>query len=180
MHPSLGRAFEQLERQKIGLLADIAGLSDEQLRFKPDEAAWSTLCVMDHLVRVEDSFIATAKRHTRSARPVSLRERFGAVMVNAVMRSPMRVKVPATAASVLPQDGADFATLTARWQAVQERMAALLASLKEEQLGSGVFHHPVAGWMTARGGVAFLSAHLRHHEYQLQRLRSAATATSVR
>jgi hypothetical protein len=60
-----------------------------------------------------------------------------------------------------------------QWVKNRERLFSLLDSLQPDQLSLGVFRHPVSGWMTMPQALAFLSAHIRHHEYQLDRLKSA-------
>jgi hypothetical protein len=166
------RWFEKLERQKQTVLADVAGLSAAQLAFRP-EASWSVLNVLDHLVKVEKAFVANVHGHLPNGMPVTLRDRVGGMAVIFVMQSPMRVKVPPAASMVLPEATVTLPETGARWAEVREEMADLLGSLRPEQSGCGLFRHPIGGWMTMARGLQFLSAHMRHHGYQLNRLKSA-------
>jgi len=131
------------------------------------------LDVLDHLVKVEEALLEAAHEQLPNGIPVTFKDRVGAFFVISVMRSPMRVKVPTSATMVLPEATTDSHDTAKRWSEVREQMANLLRSLQPEQLRTGLFRHPVSEWMTMANALAFLSAHLRHHEYQLNRLNSA-------
>jgi len=89
-----------------------------------------------------------------------------------------RVKVPPAALTVLPEVITDDASsIATHWEQVRGEMGILLQSLQPNQLGRGLFRHPVSGWMTMRQAIAFLSAHLRHHGYQIDRLKYANRET---
>jgi hypothetical protein len=99
-----------------------------------------------------------------------LRDRIGAIFTIGLMLSPMRVKAPASATAILPQTTEDPAETALRWKEVRTEMADLLGRLRTDQLGCGLFRHPVSGWMTIQQALTFLSAHMQHHIYQLNRL----------
>lgn len=174
MTPVLARSFEKLERQKTEALGEIAAWSPERLRFRPDPASWSTLDVLDHLMKVEQALLKAVMANLPHGQPVSLRSRLGARLVIGVMRSRLRVKVPPAATSVLPGAKLDPAGLGPRWTATRDELGALLATLSREQLRRGLFRHPVSGWMTMPHAVTFLAAHFGHHQRQLARLRHAS------
>jgi len=159
---------EKLERQKSALLSDVASLGAEQIWFRPEPSSWSVADVLDHLVKVEQASLEAVRRQLPGDAPPALGDRMRAAIVILVMRSPVRVKVPASATQVLPE-AADPAKSEPRWSEVRKEMGDLLRSLQPEQL-----RHPVSGWMTMAQALAFLSAHLRHHRYQIDRLKSAS------
>lgn len=170
--PELKRRFAKLEGQKRAVVAEVGALSAAQLNFRPGSGVWSVLDVVDHLIKVETGWLGAVRTELPDGKPVTLRDRVGAMVVNGVMRSPIRVRVPAGAEMVLPAPAVDREEAGARWDGVREEMVGLLSSLTPSQLRCGVFRHPVSGWMTVAGSLDFLSAHLRHHEYQLGRLRA--------
>ena len=174
MLPAIRTRFEKLEQQKRTMLLDAAKLTSVRQHYRPTANAWSTLDVLDHLMKVEAGFLHAVREHLCEAVRVRFSDRIGGLLVNAVMLSPLRVKVPAKAAIVLPEASPDLPRINAGWACAREEMAGLLASLEPDQLTIGLFQHPVAGWMTIQTGLVFLSAHLRHHRYQLRRLRSAS------
>lgn len=174
MTPALWKRFENLNRQKQSVLSCVAGLSATQLRFRSEPASWSVLDVLDHLVKVEKALLEAVRAQLPNGTPMTFRDRVGAFLITCVMLLPTRVKVPASASMVLPEKTADLDEIAATWSEVREQMANLLVSLHPDQLRPGLFRHPVSGWMTMPDALTFLSAHLRHHQYQLSRLKSAS------
>ncbi len=173
---SSAKFLRKLETQKCDVLSEVARLSSTQLRFRPQPGDWSALDVLDHLVKVEESLLRTVRRHLPDGVAISARDRVGALLITSVMLSPMRVKVPASASMVLPAATMDLPAIVASWSSVRDQMANLLESLQPAQFRMGVFQHPVSGWMTMTDTLRFISAHLQHHRYQLNRLKLAARA----
>jgi uncharacterized damage-inducible protein DinB len=174
MTPAIWHGFEKLETQKQKVLADVGRLSAAQLRFRPEPTAWSVSDVLDHLVKVEKALLGAVQDQLPDGTLLKFKDRVGTLFIIAIMQSPVRVKVPSTAAMVLPEATADTSETAMRWSQVREEMADMLRSLRPEQLRCGLFRHPVSGWMTMAQALKFLSAHLRHHDYQLNRLKSAS------
>ena len=170
MSPSIQPQFEKLQRQKQAVLSGLSAWSIERLQFRPAPANWSTLDVLDHLVKVEEGWIDAVRANLPDGHPVRFRDRLGAWAVYCVMWSPLRVKVPDSAAQTLPNETGNLSLMTGKWQVTRDEMAQLLAGLSLKQLRSGLFQHPVSGWMTMPQAIQFLSAHLRHHGYQVSRL----------
>lgn len=104
---ALRYSFERLEKEKAGLLSGMSSWPEERLRFRPEPLAWSTLDVLDHLVKVEKGFLSQVRSSLPEGHAVSIPGRLRALMVNLVMRSPLRVKVPAGAEIVLPDNSAE-------------------------------------------------------------------------
>ena len=173
MTPGLQQWFERLERQKRVVLSDLSRWSESAIRYRPEPAAWAALDVVDHLVKVEKASLEGINNQLPNGVPVTLKNRIGGLLVISVMKSPMRIKVPASVSMVLPQSPTDQAEIARHWDEVRAEMGDLLRSLQPSQLRCGVFQHPVSGWMTMPQAMAFLSAHLRHHGYQLRRLKNA-------
>jgi hypothetical protein len=178
MDATLSRMMEKLERQKSAVLSGPSTWPVERLQFRTDAAAWSTLDVFDHLLKTEASLVRTAQSNLSKNRKVGIKEKIGGWMVSAMMRTPLRVKVPPTATAVLPGRAPDLSVIAPRWEKVRVEMADLVSRLTPEQLPAGLFRHPVSGWMTMPQALQFLSAHLRHHEYQLDRIRRASSGLS--
>jgi hypothetical protein len=163
-------SFNKLEARKAAVLARLESWPSEQLAFRPNSTAWTALDVVSHLVKVEAAFIGRVKDSLADGKIVTIREQCMALVVIGVMRSPARVKVPAGASGVLPEPSASLAELAAEWSAVRANIRLLLDSIPPNQMNQGFFKHPVSGWMSIPMALRFLSAHLRHHEYQLKRL----------
>lgn len=167
LHKSLAR----LEEQKAKVAGDLQGWCEAALQLRPEPGSWSALDVVDHLSRVESGVLGAMRSGIGSARRVTWKESAGAIAVRLVMYSPMRVAVPKGAEVALPDPVPDLAGNLERWDGVRRELTALCDSVSLEQNQCGVFRHPVSGWLTVPQTLGFLSSHLRHHEYQLRRLR---------
>lgn len=179
MHPRLQRSFDRLEQQKAALLSDVAIWPAERVCFRPNPAAWSALDVLDHLVKVEKAAFEFIQKQLPKGAPVTLKDQLGRLMVICVMKSPMRVKAPSSVAEAIqPAQASDQVAIAAEWQQTRTELYNLLQSIQPDQMRRGLFHHPVSGWMTLPQAMAFLSAHLGHHNYQLKRLKHASSALS--
>ena len=173
MIKSLLKSYESLQRQKHAFLSRVAGLSTSQLHFRQVPGSWSVSDILDHLVKVEKELLTAVKAELPNGTARGLRDGIGAIFIIGVMLWPMRVKAPASASALLPQTTAVPAKTALRWTEVRTEMADLLGRLRTDQLGCGLFRHPVSGWMTIQQALTFLSAHIQHHTYQLNRLMSA-------
>jgi hypothetical protein len=164
------RFYRKLQDQKASALASVAGWSSERLNLPAGPGEWSTLDVLDHVVKVENAWVGAVGANLAGNRSVTLWNRIAGFMVICITRSPMRVKVPAGAASRVLPEPTDLATITKDWATARQEMGRVLHEISGGQLRCGVFKHPVSGWMTASQSLNFLCAHLRHHVYQLERL----------
>ena len=122
MMSPVAKAFAELTRQREEILAGAAGLTAQGLRYRPRAGEWSTLEVLDHLVRVEEATGPTLRKHLAGAQKVSLRERLGAKCVLAVMRTSIRIKVPAGAKAMLPVEPEGLEVVALRWEAAREEL----------------------------------------------------------
>lgn len=162
----------QLETQKQELLTHIKGWSPARLSYRPSPAAWSSVEVLDHLVKTEESILAFAKRGLAKPHRIGIRDRLGSLFIQKIFQTDRKVKVPAAAAQVLPDRRLDLDSILQRWQSTRNDFAAFQRQLSPEQARLGIFRHPVCGWMGIPQIVAFFSVHMVHHGFQLSRLRS--------
>lgn len=171
MHNRFQAAIERLERQKTKVLSDAIQFSEQRLRYRPNASTWSALDILDHVVKVENASFDVVRRNLPHGHPIGLKDRVGAFMVTTVMKTTIRVKVPAGANMVLPAEVADLSEISSRWNKTRDAMRALTEELADAQFRVGLFRHPVAGWMNISQTLGFLSAHLQHHVFQIHRLK---------
>ncbi|HXE57970.1 MAG TPA: DinB family protein [Gemmatimonadales bacterium] len=170
MLPALARDLERLEARRRVLLARVRALTPGQRTFRPAPDRWSVLDVVEHLVLVDEAASGAVRGPAGGApRPAAGRLRYLGLL--AVLRSPIRVRVPTRA--VLPSGGADLAGLEARWVEARAALAEWLEGLGPEMVRRPVFRHPVVGWLTVRQTLGFLGAHQAHHEAQVRRIERA-------
>lgn len=162
--------FADLEGQRNVLLATLAGWSAGRLAYRPAPDGWSAAQVADHLVRTEAAILAAARRGVEAPRAIGPRDRLGVWFIDRLFLSERRVRVPRSAAAVLPDVDPDVAAVRARWDLVRGELAEFLAPLTAEQRRGGVFRHPVGGWMSVPQVLRFFWVHAHHHGFQLARL----------
>lgn len=173
MEPALFRSFQRLQGKKEATLSAVSEWSTAQRVHRPSATSWSALDVLDHVIKVEDEAVTSIRANLSEGRGFTLREHIGAMVVNGVMRSPIRIKTPGSVSSVLPQSATDLTEIAARWSETRVDMHNTIEELGPERMKEGLFKHPVSGWMTLPEALGFLHAHLIHHGYQLKRLKAA-------
>ena len=166
--------IEQLEDQKVELLAALTGWSQARLLHRPSAGEWCALEMLDHLVKVEVGILKTAKRGLRAPHRIGFTDRLRTRFLNGVFRSERKVKVPASASQVLPGSNLALPAIIERWDQCRAELAQMLMTETAERLKKGLFKHPVGGWMGMPEILEFFSVHLIHHGYQLARLRESS------
>jgi hypothetical protein len=174
MLPPLQARFETLERQRREVLSGLALWPEDRLVRRTREGTWSALEIVDHLIRVEHASLERMPGVMCEKVPVTFREHVGAFAVRCVMLSPLRIKVPGNASSTLPVSPGSLPQVDAEWQRVRSELKVFLEGCSPAQLACAAIRHPVSGSLTLGQTLAFLSAHLRHHTYQLGRLKRTA------
>lgn len=172
MLPILRSRYDELERQRRALLDDLLAHSPEQLDFHPVPGAWSLAQVMQHLVLVEEGTVEFLER--KPPRPASSRtmaDRAKWAFFSRVVAMPIRVKIPTPL--VAPTANAPVNALVQRWDGARARLAAYLERLAESDLRSIVFKHAIGGALPIVETLEFIGGHMRHHEHQIRRIRTA-------
>lgn len=170
---SLTSTLAMLEQQRADVLQEISAWSPDHSIYRPAPTAWSAVEVLDHLVRVEREILAATQRGIATPHPRRIRDRVRVAMLDWLFRSDRRVRAPTSVPAILPSSQADLATLRHEWAEVRHDLAQFLALLPHDYPDSGVFKHPVAGWMSIPQVLRFFWVHTHHHRFQLARLRIA-------
>jgi len=167
-------AFATLDREKTTLLRSLEDWDEERLFDRPAPDQWSAIEVVEHLRKTEFAALESCRTHLKeSSHIVSRQERVKAVLLDCMMRLPVRVTVPAEARFVLPGRPTSRKTVLAAWASERLQLKEFLDCVPESLKDYGAMRHPVIGWMTVRSALAFLSAHLRHHQFQIRRIARA-------
>lgn len=162
--------LSQLEQQKYDLLAPTKNWSSARLAYRPTPSAWSTAEVFNHLVKTEAGILTAAQEGVLRLHRIGLRDQLGYLFIERIFRSDRRVKVPDSAAQVLPDQNPDLRAVFVQWQTVREDLGHFYKQLSPKQLRAGIFRHPVSGWMDMPRILGFFSVHMVHHSFQLARL----------
>ena len=161
----------RLERQKAAMVRRLEAWPPEWVERKPAPSEWSALEVLDHLRKTESAVLHSCEKNLAShVHRVTLAARAKTAVLLSFMRLPVKLKVPAPVSFVRPDVVTSLETELGRWSAQRLDLKAYLEACPQADGTVGAIHHPVAGWMNLRATMAFLSVHIRHHEYQLKRL----------
>jgi DinB superfamily len=173
------RVFEELERERSGLLAELGEWPVGRLSFRPAAGAWSAVEVLDHIVRAEAGTIEDVGEGLRDPHALGDEERPGIAALDKALRSDQSFKVPKDAEVILPDAQTTLAEVAGRWEDARVALRGLLEGLRPGDARCGVFHHPFAGWMTFGEVLNHFSGHLYHHQFQLERLRVSSARLQV-
>jgi len=163
-----------LEQQKHELLDELRRWTPPRLAFQPAAGEWSVLQMLDHIIRTEREILLAVYSNEHRPHRFGIADRLRNRLLNAVFRSDRKVKVPSSASVVLPGDDIQLSTLSAEWAQVRTTLGQNVDRLVECYSGKALFRHPVGGWMDMPAVLDFLSVHILHHGFQLQRLRVAS------
>ena len=169
-------ALVRLDRERAVVLATLDAMTPAQRDFRPAPDAWSAADVTDHLAKAESGQIEIVRRQVEAG---SARRSLGRPsaprrwLIERIMRSGLRVRMPAAVAPRVAPTGVAFEASRAVLAGCGDAWRALAAAFPPELESVGVFAHPVAGPLTAAGAVCFAAAHLDHHRRQLRRIQAA-------
>lgn len=169
MLPELASSLRALDAARESFLVRVRGVSDAQRRYRAAPGSWSMIEVTEHLVLAEEKSLLGMLKGPAPGVTVTPMARARMVMVRIVMRTSIRLKVPVS--RVVPQGDATLPELEARWSAARRGLEDAIEPVAIEGAGDARFRHPIAGWVTAKEGVAFLAEHIGHHARQLERIR---------
>ena len=174
MNLSLRSTIRRLELQKAELVRRIEAWPSEWLACKPSPSEWSALEVLDHLRKTELAVLHSCEKNLKSREYlVTPTERAKTVLLLTMMRLPIKLKVPEPVSFVLPDGVTCLEAELTLWSAQRLLLNSFLEALPTIDGSVGAIYHPATGWMNLRAALRFLSVHIRHHEFQLQRIKNA-------
>lgn len=176
MNAKLQRRFDSLERSKAGMLATLSTWTPEQMSFRPAPDAWSATEILDHIARTEGGILQAVRDNLNTPKPLGKKDRLTSFVVRCIMRSPLKLKVPAPATAILPNEKVTAEQAIAAWEKARTRWCKLVSAATMKQIEGGVFVHPRGGWMSLADTLLFLRLHHEHHLSQLARLQKAFPA----
>lgn len=170
MLPELGRLIGSLDERTDEVLAELEGMTLGQRRYRADDDSWSPVMVAHHLALFEVIVARRLKaRESGTKRRRRVRQKLLYPIVNLILRSGLKVKVPSQ--RVVPDPDLDLAAVSAGWLEARQTIRAALEGIGPEEAGEEAYRHPIAGPVDFREGIALMIDHLDHHRRQLQRIR---------
>jgi uncharacterized damage-inducible protein DinB len=167
MREKEGKLLARIERRRQEMVAEADRLTAEQLTFRPAPNAWSTLDVIEHLVKVEEAIAARVRPRQPRRLVETARAKAALCIMRVLFVARGRIKVPVQA--ILPLGGVTLNDLASRWQAAQAALRERLESFGPQDWSRPMMRHPLIGLLTPSEGLAFIHAHMGHHRRQIQR-----------
>lgn len=171
--------WSAFDTAKNDFLAHLATWSEEQLFFSPN-GGWSALMVLEHIITSETGTLEYIRRKTQAPaleiESTGEREAASAQMLFSALRSQERWSAP----DILPDPSGKFslAQLNYGWSANRTLWANTLNAMDPEYLNKAVFKHPRAGRLSLVDTIEFLTLHIVHHRYQIDRIAEQYQANS--
>jgi hypothetical protein len=174
MNSNIEALLEALHHQKNSILHEL-DTWDEKSRTSAPAGHWNSLQIIEHIMQSESGVLGYMMKKTSSgwesieftneehaAKSAALNER---------LISREQYKIPAVLSE--PEASADYATLKKRWNELHQRIHDFVLQLNPEFYGRQIFNQPAAGRLNLSQTLEFLTYHILHHTYQLERLKSS-------
>lgn len=156
------RLLDRLDAHRAAVSARLDGLPEAVVHTRPAPEVWSLAQLAEHLLLIDGSLSADGPPASVIGRASS---RVRSTGIQSVLALPLKIKGPPSAAYIMP-------SASPRWPEVRERWAALRADWRTwtPEPGAVAFPHPIAGPFLWDDALAFLLAHHRHHDAQIERI----------
>lgn len=180
MHPDLKNRFLTLEEKKNFYVKFIGNHSVEQLNYSQGEE-WNLAEVMDHVIKVEAQTLHFVKGFdfSRKDEKLGIIAAINSLLLKIALKSPLKFKVPTKV--VIPETKSRE-VLLAEWKKLRKEMEAFLNSFPASKMHNFIFFHPRSGKLNISQTLAFLIAHMDHHNLQLKKIsnyKDFPTATEI-
>nr|GGG86552.1 hypothetical protein GCM10011398_35440 [Virgibacillus oceani] len=149
------------EQAREALLAEVTGVSDDDLNKKPDEHSWSMKQVLEHLFLMEGAIVKTIEDQLEHGEVVNAKAR----PIELTVDRTKKVNAPDY---TVPSD--EFATLDEmelKLEASHQGLLKLTANADEIALKRKGFPHPVFGQMSLKQWIPFVGWHEKRHTLQI-------------
>lgn len=173
MDAKLAKAFRRMEHWRLYMQELVAAYPREQQCFRPHSQQWSMLQVMKHLIIAETVVLNAVKKSLQRGElpPNRLIHKIGYLVMEIVLRLPLKIKAPAKA--LIPDAETDYDKIVGEWEALRKEWKLLLENFPKELQNNNVFRHPIAGFLNICQCVNFCGTHIKHHLQQIDRIGQA-------
>lgn len=165
------RTFQNIEEQRHSICSLYEGLSDDQLRFKPNPDHWNLLQVLRHLVTAEQQSWKYVQRkldiHEKMI-PVGFSSTLRSLILKIALKLPLKFKAPKI--SQIQEDAPDYKTMKSEWETVRRELEQIITSADDELLSKALYKHPRAGLLNIPQMLDFIHVHIKHHQKQIARI----------
>ena len=164
----INTAFNDLDAERVRLLALLQNYSDTALNQVPKEGVWSPLQVLRHIMSSERGSLSYLQKklsfHPELPKP-GLISKLRYWLLRIAIYSPIRFKAPSSVKPTL--ESFDLDLLQSEWEEISKDMREYLTDLDPKWYNYLVYNHPIAGRITILQMLSFLKHHLLRHKRQI-------------
>jgi hypothetical protein len=173
MHHHIIHLWDELESRKSEFLSKLNSWTDAELNFRP-EGEWNAIQVIEHIMESEKGVLGYMMKKTSSGwegiEPSTDEHAANSKALNERLISRSPYKIPAILTE--PAGASAYASLAEQWDKIREAYRSFLGNLDPEFYHRQIFNQPIAGRLNLYQTLEFLSNHILHHTYQIEKLRS--------
>lgn len=178
MRERIVSAVEDLRAVSVEVKAAFAGLSTEQLNWKPDAKSWSVAQCLDHLIKIDGLYFPLFAKLSKGVVPNTFWEKysplsgfFGSYLIKVL--SPDYARKVKTSKKAYPWSSEIDANIVERFEKHNEELVGHLQSLPEGlDLKRTIIASPLSGFVTYSldDCITILTVHERRHLEQAKRV----------
>ena len=168
MNRKLEVQFNNLEKSRLQLMAELANIADPYLNLRPGAGKWSPLQVVSHLIQAEEvsfKYIEKRIKHGDQLSLPALNSRLKTFVVIHGLKLPLKFAAPERVA-IVPEK-LTLKDLNEEWNILRNRIKNILESAPENIIHKALYLHPVAGPMNLFNAMKFTQEHVDRHKKQI-------------
>lgn len=173
LHKNISPYWQNLEEDRISILASLAKLNPTQLAHQPKPGSWCVLEVVEHLKRVDGQVLRVVQKSSYS-KGISLKDKFTYFALLIAMEIPFKFRAPRSTAPKQIPPSLDL--LSSDWSQIRKDWHEYLKQAPNAAMDHCVFSHPRAGKLTLPQTLKWMGSHQLRHHRQIKRLISSATS----
>ncbi|MBI9078970.1 MAG: DinB family protein [Pseudodesulfovibrio sp.] len=153
---------ESLDEARKDMLSRLENLTETQQAFSPDPKSWSPLCIVEHCIRAERSFLANRPRPGNCNHvPPSFMNRIHQMGIHAILK--WRIPVPIQSHAILPSGKPNLEDLASMWGDDMAWLREHIEKTPAKAMNLACFPHPIAGTLTLAQALTLDILHIRYH-----------------
>lgn len=154
------------------ILRELQQWSPLELRTPSDQGAWNALQVVRHIIISEKGTLAYLLKKTSSGPEGIEKSNSESKQSGEKLQKALKASEKWKAPQVLPDpESIDLASSASYWGELRDQYDIFLNNLDPAFYDLQVFKHPLAGRIDLYDTLDFLSNHIQHHMYQLERIK---------
>jgi hypothetical protein len=178
MDSAIQRRWQAMENMNSQILQEIKNWGTQELQHQNSSNDWNALQVIQHIIISEKGTLGYLMKKTSSGveglDKVTAMGKAAGTELQKALKSSEKWKAP----NVMPDpEPIDLEKSIAYWLSLRVKYEEFLGNLDPAFIPLEIFKHPLAGRIDLMDTLDFLSNHIQHHMYQLERIKRAQKLT---